>query len=60
MKSNKSIESAIRQLKAGEALRQQAILLLEQELNPTTKKKALSAEQKQRILARFYKNHVNQ
>lgn len=60
MAQKPSIETVISQLKAGEALRQQAIRTLEQELLPSAKKKGLSQEEKQRILARFYKNHVNQ
>jgi hypothetical protein len=60
MDQNKTIQLAINQLKAGEELRQQAIRSLEQQFTATPKKKGLTAEQKQRILARFYKNHVNQ
>lgn len=59
--SKDTIQAALNQLKAGEAIRRQALETLEKELlNEPKTKKGLSPEHKQKILARFFKNHVNQ
>lgn len=55
------VQLALQQLRASEAIRANALQVLEAELLQQEKpKKGLSQSQKTKILTRFFKNQVNQ